>query len=232
LLEKEERLLFNKLVFLSGNTLVDAVQVNTEQFPEVIPLPRVGIPLNLLDNRPDIQAARLRLSSSRWKISAARADLLPSFNVTAQALFSSGKLDLLFQNWVATLAGSLAGLIFDGGFRKAEIQRVKVAAKEQLNIYAMIVASAIREVEDILISIQKQDAYIKLLAQELEAARLTLKDARIQYQNGQSSYLNYLIAWTSIERLERQLVSERAVYLKDRIELYRVLGMNLKRLTG
>jgi len=232
LLEKEERLLFNKLVFLSGNTLVDAVQVNTEQFPEVIPLPRVGIPLNLLDNRPDIQAARLRLSSSRWKISAARADLLPSFNVTAQALFSSGKLDLLFQNWVATLAGSLAGPIFDGGFRKAEIQRVKAAAKEQLNIYAMIVASAIREVEDILISIQKQDAYIKLLAQELEAARLTLKDARIQYQNGQSSYLNYLIAWTSIERLERQLVSERAVYLKDRIELYRVLGMNLKRLTG
>ena len=232
LLEKEERLLFNKLVFLSGNTLIDAVQVNTEQFPEVIPLPRVGIPLNLLDNRPDIQAARLRLSSSRWKISAARADLLPSFNVTAQALFSSGKLDLLFQNWVATLAGSLAGPIFDGGFRKAEIQRVKAAAKEQLNIYAMIVASAIREVEDILISIQKQDAYIKLLVQELEAARLTLKDARIQYQNGQSSYLNYLIAWTSIERLERQLVSERAVYLKDRIELYRVLGVSLKRLTG
>ncbi|MEN8212089.1 MAG: TolC family protein, partial [Thermodesulfobacteriota bacterium] len=133
----------------------------------------------------------------------------------------------LFQNWVATLAGSIAGPIFDGGFRKAEVERVKAAAKEQLNIYAMTVARAIREVEDILITIQKQDAYIKLLEKELEAARLTLKDARIQYQNGQSSYLNYLVAWTSIERLERQLVSERAVYLKDRMELYRVLGMSL-----
>jgi multidrug efflux system outer membrane protein len=226
LLEKQERFLLNELVFLSGYSLIDEVQVNRKQFPEIIPLPRVGVPLNLLDNRPDIQAARLRLSSSRWQISAARADLLPSFNVTARALFSSGKLDLLFHNWMATLAGSIAGPIFDGGFRRAEIERVKAVAKEQLNIYALIVSRAIREVEDVLITIQKQDAFIKLLGKELEAVRLTLKDARIQYQNGQSSYLNYLIAWTSIQNLERQLISERAIYLKDRIELYRVLGMS------
>jgi len=54
--------------------------------------------------------------------------------------------------------------------------------------------------------------------------RLTLKDAMVQYQNGQSSYLSYLIAWTSIERLERQLVGERATFIKDRIGLYRALG--------
>ncbi len=226
LLEKQEHFLLNKLVFLSGYTSNDAVQVNQKQFPEIIPLSGIGIPLNLLDNRSDIQAARLRLSSSRWKISAARADLLPSFSVTAQALFSSGYLDLLFQNWVAALTGSIAGPIFDGGHRKAEIERVKAVAQEQLNIYAMIVAGAIREVEDVLITIQKQDAFIKLLGQELEAVRLTLKDARIQYQNGQSSYLNYLVAWTSIQRLERQLISERAIYLNDRIDLYRVLGMS------
>jgi NodT family efflux transporter outer membrane factor (OMF) lipoprotein len=226
LLEKQERLLLNRLVFLSGHNLIDAVQVNQKQFPEIISLPRVGVPLNLLDNRPDIQAARLRLSSSRWEISAARADLLPSFSVTARALFSSGQLDLLFQNWVATLAGSIAGPIFDGGFRRAEIERVKAVANEQLNIYALIVAGAIREVEDVLITIQKQDIFLKLLGQELEAVRLTLKDARIQYQNGQSSYLNYLVAWTSIQRLERQLISERAIYLNDRIDLYRVLGIS------
>lgn len=226
LLEKQERILLNRLVFLSGHNLIDAVRVNQKKFPEIIPLPKVGVPLNLLDNRPDIQAARLRLSSSRWQISAAEADLLPSFNVTARALFSSGKLDLLFQNWVATLAGSIAGPIFDGGFRKAEIERVKAVANEQLNIYALIVAGAIREVEDVLITIQKQEDFLKLLGQELEAVRLTLKDARIQYQNGQSSYLNYLVAWTSIQRLERQLISERAIYLKDRIDLYRVLGMS------
>ncbi len=227
LLEKQEHLLLNTLIFLSGKTRSDNVQVKTKKLPVIIPLPMIGVPLDLLDNRPDIQAARLRLFSSQWKISAAKADLLPSFNLTAQALFSSGTLDLLFQNWVATLAGSIAGPVFDGGVRKAEVTRVKALAEEQLNIYAMIVAKAIKEVEDTLVTIQKQTVYIKLLEQELEAVRLTLKDARIQYQNGQSSYLNYLVAWTGIERLERQLVSERGAYLKDRIELYKVLGLKL-----
>ena len=64
----------------------------------------------------------------------------------------------------------------------------------------------------------------KRLEQELEVTRLTLKDARIQYLNGQSSYLNYLAAWSAIEKLERQLVSERAALQKERITLHRVMG--------
>jgi outer membrane protein, multidrug efflux system len=227
LLEKQERLLLNTLVFLSGKTSIEDVMIDTKKLPESIPLQKVGIPMDLLGNRSDIQAARLRLSSSQWKISAAKADLLPSISLTARALFSSGKLDLLFQNWLATLTASIAGPIFDGGFRKAEVKRVKALANEQMHIYSMVVAKAIREVEDSLVTIQKQDDYIKLLEQELKAARLTLKDARIQYQNGQSSYLNYLIAWTGIDRLERQLVGEHAEYLKERIKLFKTLGIKI-----
>ncbi|MCD4677208.1 MAG: efflux transporter outer membrane subunit [Desulfobacula sp.] len=224
LLEKQEQLLLNKLSFLSGKTAIDAIGVNTRKLPEPVLLPRVGIPSDLLENRPDIQAARMRLSSSKWEVAAARADLLPSFKLTAQALFSSGKLDLMFHNWVATLAAGIAGPIFDGGFRKAEVKRAKAVAQEQLNLYARTVAKAIYEVEDSLVSIQKQDAYIRLLEEELSLARLTLKDAMVQYQNGQSSYLSYLTAWTGIERLERQLIEERALIIKERIRLHRALG--------
>jgi NodT family efflux transporter outer membrane factor (OMF) lipoprotein len=224
LLEKQERLLLNSLAFLSGKAAVDTIGVDTKLLPEPLPLPLVGIPSNLLENRPDIQAAKMKLSSSQWEVSAARADLMPSFKLTAQAFFSSGKLDLFFHNWVATLAASITGPIFDGGFREAEVERVKAVVREQLNLYARTVANAIREVENSLINILKQDAYIRLLEQELDVVRLTLKDARLQYQNGQSSYLSYLIAWTKIERLERQLVGERATYIKERIGLHRTLG--------
>ena len=224
LLEKQEQLSLNSLAFLSGKTMAEQIQMNTKILPDPVPLPGVGIPSDLLENRPDIQAAKMRLSSSQWAITAARADLLPSFSLTAQALFSSGTLDLLFNNWIATLAGSIAGPIFDGGFRKAEVERVKAVAQEQVNLYARTVAKAIQEVEDSLVSIEKQKDYIRLLEEELNVARLTLKDAMLQYQNGQSTYLSYLVAWTSIQRLERQLVGERAGYIKERIGLYRALG--------
>jgi outer membrane protein, multidrug efflux system len=224
ILEKQVQVLLNRLAFLCGKTAVTQIQVATCVLPEPLALPSVGIPSNLIENRPDIQAAQMRLSSALWEVTAAKADLLPSFTLTAGALFSSGQLNLFFQNWVATLAGSIAGPIFDGGFRQAEVERVRAVAQEQLNIYAKTVASAIFEVEDRLVGIQKQESYIKLLEEELGAVRLTLRDARLQYQNGQSSYLSYLIAWTRIERLERQLVGERAAHIKERIGLYRALG--------
>lgn len=224
ILEKQEQILLNHLAFLSGKTPVDFSSIHTRTLPDPLPLSSAGIPSDLLENRPDIKAAAMRLLSSRWGVATARADLLPTFKLTAQAMFSSGKLDLFFQNWVAALAGSIAGPIFDGGLRKAEVSRAEAVVREQLNLYAKTVAKAIREVEDRLVTIQKQDAYIKLLEEELDLVKLTLKDARVQYQNGKTSYLSYLIAWTSIERLERQLVGERATMIKERIRLYRSLG--------
>ena len=224
MLEKQERLLLNSLAFLSGKTEINDIHINTKTLPDPAPIPPIGFPSDLLSNRLDIKAAKMRLESARWKITIAKADLLPSFTLTAQAMFSSGKLDLLFYNWITTLTGSIAGPIFDGGRRKAEVKRVTALAKEQLNLYAKIVTKAIFEVEDNLVSIEKQENYIKLLKKELGIAQQTLKNAMIQYQNGQSSYLSYLITWTSIERLERQLIGEQANYIKERIKLYSSLG--------
>ncbi|MGD9824177.1 TolC family protein [Desulfobacter sp.] len=68
------------------------------------------------------------------------------------------------------------------------------------------------------------NAYIELLGQQLTAVKATLQDARVQYLNGQSSYLNYLSAWASMESLERQLISEQATYVKERIALYKATG--------
>ena len=110
---------------------------------------------------------------------------------------------------MASLAASLAGPILDGGLRKAEVKRVEAAAREQAAGYDKAVAGAFREVEDSLVSLEKQKIYISLLNQELALARLTMKDAMLQYRNGKSTYLAYLTAWTSVERLERQLIGEQ-----------------------
>ncbi len=224
LLEKQEQILLNALALLSGSTSAGTLSLETTQLPDAALLPKIGIPSDLLENRSDIQAARMRLTSAQWEIKVAKADLLPSFNLTAQALFSSGKLDLLFHNWVASLAASVAGPLFDGGVRRAEIDRVKAVAQEQVNLYAAVVVKAVFEVEDSLISIQKQDEYVWLLEQELAVTKVTLRDARVQYQNGQSSYLNYLIARAGLQRLERQLAGERAIRIQERISLYKALG--------
>jgi len=224
LLEKGEKQLVNAMGLYLGQTPGTSVAVEASEFPKTFLTPQPGIPADLLENRADIRAARMRLEAAAQDVEAAKADLFPDLTLSASAAFSSGSLDLLFQNWVVSLGAALAGPLFDAGERKAQIERTRAVVQETLNTYAQTVANAICEVEDALVAIDRQSAYIELLEQQLSAVKATLQDARVQYLNGQSSYLNYLSAWASMESLERQLVSEKATYVKERIALYKVTG--------
>ena len=224
LLEKEEKQLINALGLYLGQTPGTPVAVSTTDIPQTFLVPQPGIPADLLENRADIRAARMRLEAAALNVEAAKADLLPELTLSASAAFSSGTLDLLFQNWVVSLGAALAGPLLDSGERKAEIERTRAVVREEINTYAQTVANAIREVEDALVAIDRQNAYIDLLEQQLAAVKVTMQNARVQYLNGQSSYLNYLSAWATMESLERQLISEQATYVKERIALYNVTG--------
>jgi multidrug efflux system outer membrane protein len=224
LLELTERLLFNSLALLLGRSSSQALQVEQTTLPDLIPLPPTGLPVGLLASRPDVRSAGLKLRSADWEVSAARANRLPSLSLSASATFSSGSVDLLFDNWVATLAASITGPLFDAGRRKAEVARTRAVAEERLANYAKTVAGAIKEVEDNIVAGQRQGEYLKLLKDQLQATRLALKAAGLQYRNGQSDYLSYIAAWSSVQNLERQIVSEEANLIKYRVALYRALG--------
>ena len=224
LLEKEEKQLVNAMGLYLGQTPGTPVAVFSTDLPQTFLVPPPGIPADLLENRADIRAARMRLEAAAQDVEVARADLMPELTLSASAAFSSGTLDLLFQNWVFTLGTALAGPLLDGGDRKAEIERTRAVGREALNTYAKTVANAICEMEDALVAIDRRKAYIERLVQQLAAVKVTMQDARFQYLNGQSSYLNYLSAWASMESLERQLVSEKATYVKERIALYKATG--------
>jgi outer membrane protein, multidrug efflux system len=214
----------NALAVLLGRSSAQGLTVARQDLPELIPVPGTGLPAGLLASRPDVKAAGLRLHSADWQVSAAKANLFPSISISANGTFSNDSFDLLFSNWVSVLAASITGPLFDSGKRSAEVDRLRAAAEESLTDYARTIAEAIREVEDGLITEKRQNEYIKLLEDQLSASRLTLKDARLQYINGQDNYLSYLTAWTSVQSLERQLVQEQATLIKNRVDLYRAVG--------
>ena len=224
LLELEEQQQKNALNVLLGRAGTGKMTISRKTLPELIPLPATGLPADILAARPDVRAAGLRLKGADWQVSAARADRLPAITLSAAAEFSGDALDLLFSNWVATLAASLTGPLFDGGYRSAEVDRTRTVADEYLTDYARTVAEAIQDVEDSLVTETRQKEYIALLENQLKASRMTVKDALLQYMNGQNNYLDYLTAWTSVQELERQLVAERATLIKNRVTLYRALG--------
>ena len=80
------------LAALLGRTDLHSLSITNGALPSIGALPGIGLPADVLANRPDVRQAGLRLQSADWSVSAARADRLedtPPVGVAAE----EGRLD-------------------------------------------------------------------------------------------------------------------------------------------
>jgi NodT family efflux transporter outer membrane factor (OMF) lipoprotein len=224
LIEKQEHMLENQLAILLGRMPNQAPQVSRKEMPILDTVPAVGLPVQLLQNRPDIAAALRRLEASDQDLAAARADRLPSLRLTGGASYDSDELEELFDNWIVNLAASLTAPILDGSRRRAEVEINRAAVEQQLAEYRQVVLSAVREVEDALISETKIREHIAALESQLQAAQNALTEAGTRYVNGLNDYLPVLTQLLSVQNLEIDLIRRHEDLLVARIDLYRAIG--------
>jgi len=224
LVEAQEQLLRHELALLLGKPPKTVLNISREDLPEPVGIPATGLPADLLSARPDLRAAGMRLWAAEWQVAAARADRLPAISLTGQARYGDGDLDVLFDNWLLNLAGNLTAPIFDGRQRAAEVDRSLAVVDENLAAYRQTVLTAIKEVEDALVSEAKQREHIKGLEKVLDTARKALKQAGNRYRNGLTDYLPVLTQLLKVQGLERDLIQQQTNLVGARISLYRALG--------
>ncbi|MGD9308511.1 MAG: efflux transporter outer membrane subunit [Desulfosarcina sp.] len=224
LVEAEIRLLMHELAVLLGRPPQSNLELSQMDMPVIGQLPALGLPADLLANRPDVRAAGLRLQATEWQVAAARANRLPAIRLAAGAQYGRNDLDLLFDTWLLSLAANLTAPIFDGGRRAAEVDRTQAEADENLWAYRRIVLTAIKEVEDALENETRQLEHIEGLIAVREAAQNGLQEAIGRYRNGLSDYLPVLTQLLVVQDLERDLISQRALLVLYRVGLYRALG--------
>jgi NodT family efflux transporter outer membrane factor (OMF) lipoprotein len=226
LVEGHEATLLNELSVLLGEPPRKKWDLKMTDLPSLGKLPNTGIPADLLANRPDVHSAGLRLRSAEWQVSVARADRLPAISITARAQYESGDISVLFDNWIANLAGNLIGPIFDAGSRAAEVDRARAEVDGRLAAYRESVYNAVREVEDALIMEQKQQEHLDAIARQLQAAQQAFKESGERYLNGLIDYLPVQTALTTAQRLEVSEIQKKYDLLTYRLSLYRALGGN------
>ncbi len=214
----------NNISRLIGSSPYDKLKISDKDFPKALPIPSAGLPSDLLNNRPDIIAAWLRLKSSDWAVKSAHANRLPSFTLSPTYSTSSIALNGLFNTWVANMAVGLASPIFDGGSKKAEQLKQQALSDEKYHKYREIVLNAVIEVENSLIANIYQDKKLAALEKQMIASKNTLEQAQMSYINGKISYINVLSSLFNTQFLEKQITSEKLKQAYLRIELYRALG--------
>lgn len=187
---------------------------------------KTGIPVSLLKNRPDVQAAELGFRQAFENKNMAMAQVYPTLSITGTLGLSSRTLENFFTNSLFyTVGGTLTQNIFQMGNRKAQVKIMEARKMQAYYTFEKTLLTAGSEVSSSLLSYQKakeKEATRQLQIQSLEKAVEFNKELLTYSSN--TNYVNVLTSEQSLLTAKLSAVNDKLQQLQAVTEFYRALG--------
>lgn len=190
-------------------------------------IPAIGVPSELLENRPDVKAAFLALYSKDSLAAAKVRDFFPSVNIGASLFTASTSWPALFADWLSNIFGQAALTLFDGGAKISALEKADANLKEYEYLYVKSVLIAIKEVEDSYQKNTHQKTLIKSQENQLILSQKSYERLLERYLNGDGQFIDVLQTQSSFLSNEVDLISEKAKLLEYRVDLMQSVGSSL-----
>jgi multidrug efflux system outer membrane protein len=116
------------------------------------------------------------------------------------------------------------GPLVDLGKSWSRTDAAEAVAKEALTNYESAVLTAVREVEDAVISVETYHQEYEARKSQVVAAKSANMLSQKRYESGVSSYLEVLNAQTSLFNAELRESATQQRYLSAVVQLYKALG--------
>jgi len=194
------------------------------QLPSLEPVP-VGLPIALLDRRPDLRQAEMQLAAATYGVGAAIANLYPDLGLSGSIGENGDRINELdLSNFVYNIVGNLTGPLFSGGQRRADVDAARARAEAAAASYAGAVLNAIREVEDALVLNDAAVESYRLTVERVSEARAADRIAKERYQRGVERLLTVLETERRLRLAEQANITTTADVWNARIDLFLALG--------
>ena len=189
------------------------------------PVP-VGIPADLLVQRPDVGAARERMEAARYAVGARRAELLPSLSLSGSIGLQGSDTHQWFDaaQWFKNLTLNLVGPAFQGQRLRNNVSLAETRWKEAVFAYKRSVVTAVNEVEAVLAKLEASQRRYALLSSSVEEARAEEAFQERRYRSGVGDYDDFLAASEALTSVNSSLVSAERDLGFMRLALHRALG--------
>lgn len=202
---------------------IDRGELGTQVIPENI---AVGVPSQLLENRPDVRQAEFNFRVAFESTNLAKTYFYPSLTLTASGGFSNLELKDFFTNSIFySIIGGLTQPIFNQGKNKLRLTTAQSQQLQAYNNFQQSLLTAGQEVSNALYSyqmaVEKEDSRKKQI-EALEKA-VDFTQQLLEY----SSATNYTDVLTSEQNLlAAQLsgINDNLQKLQAVVNLYRALG--------
>lgn len=192
------------------------------ELPVLTPLPEPGTPQALLQRRPDVLAAELRLASQGYSAEAARKALYPRLNLSAAISSQTQDSASIFDadQMVESITASLLAPIFRGGALRAERDRSEAVARQLAARYVETALGALREAEDAIFADRMLEERVEALVVARTEADEALNLVERQYASGVATIFDLIDAQTRLINAESQLITARRERATNRVDLH------------
>lgn len=185
----------------------------------------VGVPADVIRQRPDVRRAELELAAQTARVGVASADLYPKFTLSGSIGLEAQTLGNLSSGLLTLIGGPrVTWPIFSGGSIRQKIE-VQSALQEQALIkYEATVLNAIEEVENVLTAYAEQHLRRESLRSAEEAAQQAAELAKYKYEAGLTDFTGVLDTQRSLLSFQEQLAQSNGTISSNLIKLYKALG--------
>jgi outer membrane protein TolC len=198
----------------------------TAMVPSVPGAVVVGLPVELLRRRPDVQQAERELAGATARIGIATANLFPSLFVSGSLGFQRQQAPGLATTGahIWSLGAGAAWPLLDFGQLDAQVEIADLQTRALLVNYKKTIQGAVREVDTNTGRYAAQQVSLGKLETALLASQRAVTLANERYERGLTDFLNVVDAERQEYDIEEQYAATQVAAAEEFIELYRSLG--------
>lgn len=189
----------------------------------------VGVPSQLLQNRPDIRQAERDLAATGLDVKVARVNFFPQLVLSGGTGLESLLINHLFepQAVIGSVAGGLVGPLVNKRAIKAEYLTANARQLQAIYTYQRVVLNAFTEVVNRLSMVEKYTNSIEIKKQQMAALESSVEVASNLFQNARVEYIDVLLAQRDLRDARGTLIDTKVEQLSAIVNTYQALGGGL-----
>lgn len=217
---------YNGLTLLVGRKIPANLKPEWQPDKSLLVSFAVGLPSDLLLQRPDIMEAEYQLKAANANIGAARAAFFPTISLTTSAGTASTETSDLFSGgsgyW--EFIPRISVPVFTSGRLEASLSYAELSKDMRIAQYEKSIQTAFREVND---GLAARTTYVRQVQarKDLVGANQSYYDlAERRYEAGVDNYLTLLDAQRELFTVEQALIDDQLNQQVSEVNLFKALG--------
>jgi len=184
----------------------------------------IGLPAELLRQRPDVRAAERNLAAATAQIGVAKARLYPALAITGNINTNASSIGNVGDAITGGLFAGLTQAIFNGGRLRSQVRAAEAATDLSLAAYKGTVLLALEDVENAVVAYNSAIAREREFGIALDAANNSAILSRSQYRSGLTDFTTLNQQEAALLNAQNGLTSARSDASTALVALYVALG--------